>query len=243
VEIFYTYFVTPFLNIAILIYSTIGFSNLGITVIIMTIIMRLFLLPVSISSSKIELKLKELESEILKIEGSTTNPQTRKEKLNHLFKSNKIDPYKDTLSLGVQVFFGFLLYFSFKLIYNDDYKNNIYDFLEGLIPDTVDTSFLGIDLSRPDFNLSVIASALLFLFLFFQSGKIVEKGTSTFSYKYYNLLMPILVFGILSILSATKAIFLMVSALFSVIIRFWVNFTSRKSIRESLQNVSDYPKK
>jgi YidC/Oxa1 family membrane protein insertase len=225
VNFFDIYLIDPFLNLVIFIYSTVGFENLGLTVILMTVLLRIILLPVSISSAKVEKKLRDLEPEIIKIENMTSNPQIRREKLSELFRQHKIDPYKDALSLAAQAVFAFFLYLSFNIIYDGGLRDRTYDFLEDFAPNSFNTGFLGIDLSEPSFNLAVLAALAMFAFLFLQSGKIVERDARTFSYKWYNILMPALVFIALNILTATKSIFLIVSALFSMAIRVFINST------------------
>jgi hypothetical protein len=83
----------------------------------------------------------------------------------------------------------------------------------------LETNFLGIDISHTSFLLSLLSSGILFLELVWEYEDKKNIAESSFSGRWYPLLLPIATFILLMLVPATKAIFLIVSVLFSLVIR------------------------
>ncbi len=213
-----TFLLIPFFNILIFIYQTIGFYSLGASIIILTFILRIVILPASISSGKMEQKLKSLNPKLEEIDRKFKDSEKRKKEYQKLLDENHIDAYGSIISLLFQTFFFFLLYQTFTHGFDSKNFDVIYPFLP--TPDgEISTMFMGIDLKKPNTRLSLLASVLLFILMFGSSKKIINKKATTFSEKWYNILVPLFLFIINLNLPSAKALFFSVSFLFSLILK------------------------
>lgn len=213
-----TFLLTPFFNILILTYQTIGFYSLGASIIILTILLRIVILPASLSAGKMEAKLKSLDPKLKEIDEKIKDPQRKKEELQKILDENHIDAYGSLISLLFQTFFFFLLYQTFTHGFDTKYYSLIYDFLP--VPDgQISTTFMGIDLTKSNTRLSFLSSILLFILMFGSSKKFINKSAKNFSEKWYNILVPAFLFLINSFLPSAKALFFSTSFLFSLILK------------------------
>jgi YidC/Oxa1 family membrane protein insertase len=165
-----TVFFKPILNFVVYIYNTIpeGFRNMGITVIIVIFLVRIFLIPLTIKETRTRKLMKHLQDsgEIKALEEHKKDPQVYMAKMKALYAKYKLKPMTGTLlSLLFQLPMFFALYRVFRMIIeNDDFLPFLYK--GNTAPETFNISFFGaIDLSVPNIAFAVVLGIVQYLFM------------------------------------------------------------------------------
>ncbi|MBU6426658.1 membrane protein insertase YidC [Patescibacteria group bacterium] len=156
----------PLYNGLVGIMDLLPWIDLGMAVIIFTIIVKLALFHLSKSSILTQVKMKEVEPEANKIKAQYANDrQTQALKIMELYKSKGIKPFAGILLLIIQLpILLALLSVFYKIIptINPDY---LYSFVS--MP-SVKTMFLGlIDLTKPSLILAIMTAVAQFVQLHF----------------------------------------------------------------------------
>lgn len=145
---FTTLFYQPILNLLIFIYNNVPGQDMGITIIILTIIIKLILYPVSKKALESQKALQDLQPKIEKIKEEYKD---KKEQMGvammNLYKENKVNPLSSCLPLLIQLPFLFAVFKVFRDGLNGEAMALVYPFITK--PETINQSFLGIlDLSQ-----------------------------------------------------------------------------------------------
>ncbi len=153
----YKFFIQPLFNILILFYLI--FGNLGIAIIVITLLIRLILLPTSLKAAYSQKQLAKLAPELKKIQKKyKANREKLAQAQLELYKKYKINPASSCLPLLIQFPILIALYIVLKDGLTPQYFDQLYSFVPR--PSEINTLFLGIDLSLP--NLTTPISSLPF---------------------------------------------------------------------------------
>lgn len=213
--IWHTYLYQPLLNVLIEIYDTLGQGNLGWSIVIMTIGLRILLIPLSFISERNAAKYESL-SEELDVVGHylKDDPVGRRETVRMLLKRKKIRPWASVLLLAIQFLVLVLLYRVF--VGGMSPARFVQDLYPWVIPpDVVNTVFYGIDIAHRSLWSSLLVAVLLYIELTVnhkKKGTLHTKGDIIFRYVF-----PSVVFLVLYSLPAAKALFVLTSMAFSAI--------------------------
>lgn len=145
-----SFLTTQFTQFLVFLYSI--FGDLGVTIIIFTIIVRSFLIPLTLPSIKAQKKMKDLKPELDKLKKKHKNDKKSLQQAQvNLYKKYNVNPIAGCLPQLVQ--FGVLIVLYRTLI---SFLGNGH--FDGLI---IDSSFLWLNLSEPDtsYILPVLAGA------------------------------------------------------------------------------------
>lgn len=162
-SIFHTLVYDPLYNGLIFLIDIIPGGNIGVAVIVFTILVKLILFPLSKGSVITQLKMKQLEPEMAKLRNKyKDNPQEQGRKLLEFYRVNNLNPFAGILLLLIQLPIILALAFIFFKgglpVVN---TNILYSFID--VPSTVSTNFLGfIDVSVRNVILCVIAGLTQF---------------------------------------------------------------------------------
>ncbi len=160
-QIFTSIFYQPILNLLILLYNTIAFQDLGIAIIVLTIIIRLVFWPLSKSSIKSQKALQDLQPKINELKNKYKDDKVELSRATmDLYKENQVNPFSSCLPLLIQLPFLFAVYRVFR-----DGLNNKLDLVYSFIakPATINALSLGfLDLSKPNIYLAVLAGLAQF---------------------------------------------------------------------------------
>jgi len=227
-------FFRPLLNILIGLYNTIGLENLGLSIIWLTFITRLILLPFSFKAEKQRKKQAEVSKELRVLQTSyANNPSVLRQEQKELLRRSKVRRWPKIISLAVQ---GFILLILYQVFVGGIKLEQIVDTLYGFVdvPVFVNTVFLGIDIAQRNLIFSIIPAAVLFITIIIDHGGLQTKWTK----KDLVLLIgfPLATFIFLFALPAVKAIFILGSQLFSLSLRFLTNFFESVSHQDKLMN-------
>ncbi len=228
--IYNTVLYQPVYNLVIVLYNFSPGPNLGWAIVMLSIIVRLLLLPFTLKGYHTD-KLLEQAAEKIRITEADFNLSSREKrsKITLIMKEKGINPLSEIYSLFGQIIFLAVLYQVVQRGITPAGYNKLYSFVGHPIGN-LDAIFFGIDVSHASIIFSLIAGGLLFVEQIWEYESKKNIPEATFSERWYPLLLPILTFILLMLLPATKAVFLITSITFSLGIRLM--FTLGKSGKE-----------
>lgn len=151
----------PLYNALILIYNLV--PDIGFAIILLTVIIRLTLNPISKKGLESQKKMRELQPKIKELQKKySDDKQLQSQKVLELYQKEKINPASGCLPLIVQMIFLIALYRVFLIGLNaEQVTDNLYSFISN--PERINPISLGFfDLSAPSIQLTIIAAALQF---------------------------------------------------------------------------------
>ena len=163
-SIFYSFFYNPIYNALVAIVAIVPGSDVGLAVIVLTVALRLLLLPFSLSAARTQIAMKVLEP---KLKDLKEKHKDNKEKLAletiALYREEGVNLFSSILTFFIQIPFLFTLYWVF--LYEPFSTINIarlYEFTP--TPDTISLHFLGLILiTSKSIVLAILAGATQFL--------------------------------------------------------------------------------
>ncbi len=158
----YNFFIkTPIYNGLIFILAIIPGGDVGLAVIIITIIVKLVILPISHKSIKAQADIKGLEGEINKIKEKYKDSQEQAVKIMSLYKEHGVNPFSGIFLLFLQIPIILALYFVFQGGI-DINSPVIYSFVPK--PAAISyTLFYIFDISKPSYILAILVGLTQFL--------------------------------------------------------------------------------
>lgn len=160
-NIFTVIFYQPILNLLVFLYNTISFQDLGVAIILLTVVIKLILWPLGQKSIKSQKELQDLQP---KIEALKKTYATDKVGLSQatmaLYKDNKINPFSSCLPILLQFPFLIAVYQVFR-----DGLNSKLDLVYPFItrPEVINSiSFGFLDLNKPSVYIAILAGAAQF---------------------------------------------------------------------------------
>lgn len=166
-------FYKPLFNALIFLYNIIPHHDLGFSIVILTVLIRLMLWPLTGKSIKSQKVLEKLKPKIDEINKKFQNNKEAKAKaLMALYSENKINPLSGFLPLLIQIPIIIALYRVFLSGTNIN-QNLLYSFISP--PSSIHPVFLGIfDLTKRNVLLAIVAGALQY----FQTKMIMPSKTN-----------------------------------------------------------------
>lgn len=151
----------PLVNALAFLVSIIPGGDVGLAVIILTIIVKLVIFPLSQKSIESQAQMSLLAPELNKIKASGASKEEQARLTFDLYKKHKTNPFAGCLLLLIQIPIIFALYYTFFKGIKFD-SSLIYSFIK--IPEHMNMLFLGVlDISSKSLLLAVIAGITQFL--------------------------------------------------------------------------------
>lgn len=210
---FKTFLIDPLYNSLIFLYQNAAFQDLGIAIILLTVLIRIVLFPFFYKSAKSQLILQKLQPEVKKIQHDHKEDREKQaQALLGLYKKHKVNPFSSFLVILIQLPILIALY----RVFLGDFSN-------------VHTLFLGlIDLRNP----SILMVGLAVLAQYFQ-GKTalpkIEPGKELSAPEKIGRQMvylgPILTGMVLFSLPAAVGIYWLATSVFSIAQQIYINKT------------------
>ncbi len=154
-------FYQPIYNILIFIIDNITFGDVGFAIILVTIIVKLILSPLTRKSIKSQILMKKMEPELKQIKKDFPNKEEQAKKTFELYKKYGTNPFSGCLVVLLQLPVIFALYYVFfkGLAINESL---IYSFIQ--IPVNIHTNFLGlIEMADKSIVLGLLAGVTQFI--------------------------------------------------------------------------------
>jgi YidC/Oxa1 family membrane protein insertase len=161
-SLFTTIIYQPLLNLTVFIYNTIGVEDLGLTIILMTLVVRLAMLPLSLKTARSQKAMAELSSEIDRIKADHKGNMTaQSEAVTKLYKERGVSPLAGCLPLIIQFPLLIGLYRVFLNIFKPETLNLLYTSIPH--PETISHLMFGLlDISVKNPILAILAGAVQF---------------------------------------------------------------------------------
>ncbi len=231
-----TFLYEPVYNALVFIAQHAALKDVGLAVVILTIIIRLILSPLSKKSIVGQYRMRALEPKIAAIKARGLSKEEEAKETFALYKAEKINPFSGCLYILIQLPILFALYYVFiRGIYQPDH---LYSFLntEGL-----KNTFLGlVDITKPFLPLAILAGLTQAIQAFLAprppapSGN--EKGFQAQLTKSLSVqtryILPIIIVFIANTLASAVSLYWTVANLFSIGQELYF----RKTIRKKLSN-------
>jgi YidC/Oxa1 family membrane protein insertase len=205
--IFNTIIYQPILWVLIFLYQNLSFGNLGVAIILLTILIRLILLPLFYKGAKDQTILQHLQPHIRKIQLDHKDDKEKQAKaMMELYKTNRVNPFSGFLLLLLQL----PVFIALFEIFTTGIKSALF----------INPSFLNIPLGTSSLVLTVVAAALQYLQgrLAMPTGKNLES-----TQKVMIVLGPLVTLLVLANLPAALSLYWSVSNLFSLGQQFYIN--------------------
>jgi YidC/Oxa1 family membrane protein insertase len=152
-----TFIYTPILNILVLILTYVTFGDLGFAIVILTIIIKALLYPLSKKAITSQIEMAHIQGDIANIKAKKLSKEEEARETFALYKDKKVNPFSGCLIMIIQLPIIFGLYYVF--LRGLDFTNApLYSFVHA--PENLHTMFLGfIDLLKTHSVLIAILTA------------------------------------------------------------------------------------
>ncbi|MDD3190581.1 MAG: YidC/Oxa1 family membrane protein insertase [Candidatus Pacebacteria bacterium] len=150
----------PLFNLLVFLYNIVPGQDIGVAIILLTIIVRLALYKVNGKSIKSQRELQEIQPEIKELQKKyKDNKEKQAQELMALYQKHKINPFSGCLPLLIQLPIIIALYRVFLDGFKDESLMHLYSFVPN--PGHIQAiSFGFVDLSVSNIYLAVIAAVL-----------------------------------------------------------------------------------
>lgn len=154
----------PLANALLLLVSLLPGGNIGFAVILLTILVKILLLPLSYQSLRTQIAQKKIQPQLEVLKKTITNRQEQAKAIMELYKKNGIKPFSSILILLIQLPIIIALYTVF-LRGVDVITPLAYGGFP--LPDVISSTFFGINLTEKSILLAIIAAITQFLQIHF----------------------------------------------------------------------------
>ncbi|MEK7180841.1 MAG: YidC/Oxa1 family membrane protein insertase [Patescibacteria group bacterium] len=233
---FNTILFEPLFNALIFLYQTIALKDLGLAIILLTILIRFILYPVFQKSIKDQRALQEIQPKLKKVQEEHKKDRVKQsEAMMALYKEHKLNPFSPFLTLIIQLPVLITLYKVFRTILIPDFSKYLYSITP--IPQAINYSFLGL-INLTQSNIFIVVLAVLAQY--FQGKLSLPKKTNTGTLSTTEkmsqkmvLFAPVLTGVVLLSLPSALGLFWTMSSVFSI----WQDWISRKHQHGQLDNI------
>lgn len=232
----------PIYNALIFIAQHLTGQDVGLAVIVLTVIIRLILFPLSKKSIVGQYKMKLLEPKLQAIKEQGLSKEAEAQATFALYKEEKINPFSGCLYLIIQLPILFALYFSFSRGFIQ--PQHLYHFLN---TDNLKDTFLGIiNITKPFFPFALLAgiTQAVQAFLAPQPTPPIRKDGDRPSMQNQfaqslavqtKYVLPIIIILIASRLASAVALYWSVANLFSIGQELYLRKTVRRKLETKTQ--------
>lgn len=231
----------PLINALAFLVSIIPGGDVGLAVIILTVLVKLLLFPFSQKSIKNQAAMSMLAPELDKIKKSGAGKEEQAKLTFELYKKHKTNPFSGCLLVLVQIPIIFALYYVFFKGIKFD-SSLLYSFVHA--PEHINMIFLGIiDLSAKSLPLAILAGISQYLQAHFMPKPNTATGaTGSFGESFgksmqmqMKYIFPFLIAWIAYSISGAVALYWITSNIFAVGQQIYVNKTEKKVLDEEVK--------
>lgn len=167
------FFYQPIYNALVFTINNITFGDVAFAIIIITIVVKVILSPLTYRSTKNQIIMKKMEPEIKKIKEDYPNKEEQAKKTFELYKKYGTNPFSGCLVVLLQLPIIFALYYVFYKGLNIN-AENLYSFVS--MPTHLNTNFLGlVDIHGKSLFLAILAGVTQFIQGYFSSSLNTKK--------------------------------------------------------------------
>jgi len=212
----------PLVNLLAFFVSVIPGGDVGLAIILLTVLVKIILMPLASRSIKSQAKMAAIQPDIEKIKASGKSKEEQARLTFELYKQNKTNPFSGCLLVLIQIPIIFALYYSFYRGINFS-SEILYTFTPN--PESINSMFLGfLDMSSKSLPLAILAGASQFVQAYFMPKPPVTNNKGTFGESFQKSLQlqmkyvfPIILGFIAYSISGAIALYLFVSNIFATL--------------------------
>ncbi len=221
-SLFIPLLIQPFFNVLVGAYWLMGFTpiglDMGVAVILLTLFIRLLLLPITLASDRSEAERREIEEKYQEItQQYSSNPLMREKMTKSLLKGNPRILLAEGTMFLIQVAIALILWWIFANgLGNSESNALLYSFMPE-IDLNHEFDFMGYSLDEPHWQFNVVQTILIFL--------VETVGLASSPHKVrrdevvrYQVILPAVSFLAFSVLPAGKKLFVITTLSFSLVI-------------------------
>ncbi len=219
----------PLANILALIVSVVPGGDLGIAVILLTILVKIILYPISKKSIEGQARMNILAPELNKIKESGASKEEQARLTFELYKKHKANPFSGCLLVLVQIPIIFALYYVFLKGLHFD-TSIFYSFVK--VPAVITTNFLGLlDITEKSWVLAILAGISQFFQAFYMpkpTNQVVKAGGFQDSLNkslqmQMKYVFPFIVIFIAHRISGAVALYWITNNIFTMLQQIYIN--------------------
>lgn len=225
-SIYHTLFYDPLYNGLVFLLSVLPeWVDVGMAIIIFTVIVKLILFPLSKASIKNQIQMKELEPKVAEIKKRVKNTQEQSMEILKLYKEYKLNPFSGIFLVLIQIPIIIALYRVFLVGGLPTIHTEIlYPFIQAPLH-AVDMHLFSIDISAKSMLLAFLAAVSQFFQVKYSIPEIKIDKTQPPSFKndlarsmnvQMKYILPIIVFFIAYSVNAAIAIYWVTSNVFAI---------------------------
>jgi YidC/Oxa1 family membrane protein insertase len=169
-NIFFTLLYQPLYNLLVLFYDLLPWGGVGLAIILVTILVKSAVFPLTFKSMKVQKEMQEIQPKIaeIKLKYKDNQEQMAKE-LMSVYKTHKVNPFASCLPLILQLVIFITLY----RVLSDGIKtvngDNLYGFVSN--PGVMEHIFLGMNLAEISIPLAILAGVMQY----FQARQMITR--------------------------------------------------------------------
>ncbi len=227
--IWHVFFFDPVYNGLIFFVDVVKGGDVGMAIVLITIVVKTVLLPLSIKAAKTQKVMKEIEPKIASIKTDISDKQEQAKAIMELYRTSGINPFASILLMFIQIPIVIALYFAVSkgggVPLPEINTALLYAFIPH--PETISMLFLGIiDITQKNLPIAIIAGVAQFVYGQLAFPKLEPKALDAkpsmkddfarsmqVQMKY---VMPIIIGFFAYSISATLGLYFMVSSVFSI---------------------------
>lgn len=162
IELYNIIFYQPIYNLLIFFYNIVPGHDIGVAIIILTILIKLILYPFSLQAIRAQKALSELQPKIDEIKNKYKDKkEIMAQEMMRLYKENKVNPFSSCLPLLIQLPFLIAVYRVFIKGLSSEGLDLLYSFVTN--PGHINSvSFGFLDLAKPNLILALLAGGAQF---------------------------------------------------------------------------------
>lgn len=161
-ELFFTLLYQPLYNLLVVIYNLMPWGGAGLAIIVLTIVVKTVLLPLTFRSLKAQKELQEIQPKIAEIKQTYKDDKDAMAKeLMAVYKNHNVNPFASCLPTIVQLFVFLALYQALSAGISTINGDQLYNFVAN--PESMGHIFLGIDLGHVSIPLAILAALTQYL--------------------------------------------------------------------------------
>jgi YidC/Oxa1 family membrane protein insertase len=209
----------PLFNLLILFYLYI--PNLGVAIILLTLLIRIILYPLQGKAAKSQLALQEIQPKLKEVQKQYKDDKEAQAKaMMALYKTEGINPFSGLLVMLIQFPILIVLYRLFWQGIQEENFQYLYSFVQR--PETINSIFLGMDLNEPSMILAILVGIAFFIQAKLSAPKKKakkEQGSKAMFGEMFQKQMlyvfPIFIVFILLRLPSALGLYLLISGIFT----------------------------
>ncbi len=169
-NIFFVVLYQPLYNLLVGLYDLIPYASIAIPIILITVLVKGVLFPLTYKSMKAQKEMQEIQPKIAEIrEKYKDDRETMAKELMAVYKDHNVNPLASCLPLLIQLPIFFSLFRVLENGLKEVNPDHLYSFVSN--PGVIDTVFLGMDLAKISIPLAIITA----IAQYFQAKQTVSR--------------------------------------------------------------------